>query len=829
MLIQLRRLICLASVLAAVPAGLVRAEIPLLSATDRSVSTQARDLQLAQARVEITDIQVETGEAGLRLVLDTNGTLAEPTTSTIGNALIIEFADAVLTLPDEDIFEAADPVEGVALVSVTELGDNSVRIAITGSEGVPVAQVDTAATTATLTIEPGVAQAEGEEDLLRIAVTGEDEDDYDPSAASTATGTDTPLRDIPQSIQVIPEAVIEDRNALELGDALETAGGVVSRGGRGSSVFGPGFLIRGFPVEEGVFRDGIETFSLAPLDTNDIERIEILKGPASVLFGQGDPGGIINLVSEQPLSVPRYEIAATVGNYSTYRGDIDLTGPLTDDRAVRYRLNLSYENFGSFRDFVDGEGLFISPAIAWDIGPNTTLNIYGQYAYNSETIDDGIPFTPDGPVDVPRSRFINEDFSEFSQDQFSIGYQFNHDVNDALELRHALQYLQYSPERYVPFYFDFNPVTGIVDRFEYYAGGSYQRFFTNVEAVGRFNTGSIQHQVLAGVEYRNTQEQPEFQFSNDYPSINIFDPVYTGIPYAIEPEFFRDDTIRTIGVYIQDQIEFSPSLKVLAGLRYDSVDQFRTTQNVGEVREEFSQVDSALSPRIGVVFQPVEPISLYASYTESFEPSFGASRNGDGSVFDPETGRQYEVGIKADLTDQLSLTFAAFDIRKQNVVVQDPNNPLLSIQTGEVTSRGLELNLGGEILPGWNITAAYTLLDAYVSQDTSDIEGNQLANVPDNQFSLWTTYEIQDGDLQGLGFGLGFFYLSDRPGTLENSFTLPSYFRTDAALFYERDNWRAQVNLENIFDIEYFTSSDEFLFANPGAPFTVTAKVAVEF
>mgnify|MGYP002780505453 CR=1 FL=1 len=226
---------------------------------------------------------------------------------------------------------------------------------------------------------------------------------------------------------------------------------------------------------------------------------------------------------------------------------------------------------------------------------------------------------------------------------------------------------------------------------------------------------------------------------------------------------------------------------------------------------------------------PIEPISLYASYTESFEPSFGASRNADGSIFDPETGRQYEVGIKADLTNTLSLNFAAFDIRKRNVETQDPNDPLLSVQTGEVTSRGLELNLSGEILPGWNLVAGYTLLDAFVSEDTTDIEGNQLANVPNHQFALWSTYEIQEGSLEGLGFGLGLFYLDQRPGDLDNTFTLPSYFRTDAALFYRRDNWRAQLNVENLFNVNYFTSSDEFQFASPGAPLTVTARVAVEF
>jgi len=790
----------------------------------------ANPTEVAQGLTQITGVTLNAAGDRLELALEAEGELATPETAVVGDAIVAEIPNAVLALPEGREFQQFNPAAGIALVQVTNLPDNRVQVSITGTDGAPTLEPRAIGSGLAFSVAPGIAQGASDDEALQLTVTGEGEDGYNPSTGSTATGgIETPLRDIPQSIQVIPRAVIEDRNAIELGDALETAGGVVSIGGRGTSVFGPGFLIRGFPAEEGIFRDGIETFSLAPLDTNDIERIEILKGPASVLFGQGDPGGVINLVSERPLSEPRYEIAATVGSYSNYRGDVDLTGPLTENAAARYRLNFTYGNFGSFRDFVDGERVMVSPTVAWDIGPDTTLNLYGQYAYNRETIDEGIPFTADGVVDVPRSRFIGEDFGEFSQEQFSIGYRLNHDVNESLELRHALQYLEYAPERYAPLYTFFDETTGDVERLAYFAGGHYQRFFTNVEAIARFNTGSIQHQVLAGVEYRNTLEQPNFQFSADYPAINIFDPVYIGVPYAIEPEFFRDDTINTVGVYVQDQIDILPNLIVLAGLRYDFVDQFRTTQSVGEEREEFDQSDSALSPRLGIVYQPIEPISLYASYTESFEPSFGASRNADGSIFDPETGRQFEVGIKADLTDTLSLTFAAFDIRKQNVETQDPNDPLLSVQTGEVASRGLELNLGGEILPGWNIVAGYTLLDAFVSEDTTDVEGNALANVPDNQFSLWTTYEIQEGSLDGLGFGLGLFYLSDRPGDLDNSFTLPSYFRTDAALFYERDNWRAQLNVENLFDIDYFTSSDEFQFGNPGAPLTVTAKVGVEF
>jgi len=363
--------------------------------------------ELAQALTQITGVTVSTEGDRLELTLEADGELATPETAVVGDAIVAEIPNAVLALPDGEEFQQFDPAEGIALVQVTSLPDNRVQVSVTGTDGAPTLEPSSTGAGLAFSVIPGIAQGTSDDEALQLTVTGEGEDGYNPSTASTATGgIDTPLRNIPQSIQVIPEAVIRDRNATELGDALETASSVVSRGGRGTSVFGPGFLIRGFPAEESVFRDGIETFSLAPLDTNDVERIEILKGPASVLFGQGDPGGVINLVSERPLSDPRYEIAATVGSYSTYRGDVDLTGPITEDAAARYRLNFTYSNFGSFRDFVDGERVIVSPAVAWDIGPNTTLDIYGQYAYDRETIDEGIPFTADGPVDVPRSRFV---------------------------------------------------------------------------------------------------------------------------------------------------------------------------------------------------------------------------------------------------------------------------------------------------------------------------------------------------------------------------------------------------------------------------------------
>ncbi|BAY86141.1 TonB-dependent siderophore receptor [Calothrix parasitica NIES-267] len=805
--------------------------------------------------ISITGVKANPTEKGLEIILQTTqARQLQVINRSSDNNFIADIPNAQLKLTSGDTFKfnSEKPLEGITEITVINLNANTVRITATGETALPKVELfdsgqglifGLAPTTSTaqkpqnkpeerqqsVTEAPSKKPTQQDE-TIELFVTGE-RDGYVVPNATTATRTDTPLKDIPQSIQVVPKQILEDRSATELRDALETVGGISSAGGRGTGSFGETFKIRGFDINgNALLRDGIPFFSQGTLGTNDIERLEVLKGPASVLFGSGEPGGVINLVSKQPLFEPKYSTSFTVGSFDNYQGAIDLSAPLNDSKTVRYRLNVDYENYGSFRDFVDGERFSISPTITWDISPNTSLNLYGQYTNERETLDDGLPETSDGVVDIPRSRFLNEDFGEFEQDQFNIGYTLNHRFNEDWSVRHALQYLEYDALKLYPFFDTFDEVTGELSRIEYVADESYQRFFTNVEGIGKFNTGSIKHQIVAGVEYRRNTEDPSFQFSNTYPSINVFNPVYTRTPYEIAPEFFRDDRITGIGIYLQDQIDLLPNLKVLAGVRYDNFDQFRTTQNLGEERQEFEQTDSAWSPRFGIVYQPIEPLSLYASYTRSFSPSFGANRN-NGQPFEPETGRQFEVGAKADLSDKLSLTLAAFDIRKQNVSTTDPDNIAFSIQTGEQTSRGIELNLAGEVSPGLKMTASYTYLDAFVSKDT-DFEGNRLPDVPENQFSLWTTYEIQKGNLAGLGFGLGLYYVGERQRDLDNSYELPSYFRTDAALFYKRNNWRAQLNIENLFDIDYFRSANYSFVGggvNPGKPFAVTASFAIDF
>jgi iron complex outermembrane recepter protein len=289
--------------------------------------------------------------------------------------------------------------------------------------------------------------------------------------------------------------------------------------------------------------------------------------------------------------------------------------------------------------------------------------------------------------------------------------------------------------------------------------------------------------------------------------------------------------LQSYGTYIQDQIALTDSLKLLIGGRYDWISYRNETLDfgsLGNTTTEPYQNDGAFSPRIGLVYQPSDTVSLYASYSRSFLQSTGF--NPDGRRFESTRGTQYEVGVKTDFLDgALSATLAAYHLTKTNITTPDPDNPLFSIQTGEQQSQGVELNATGEILPGWNIIASYAYTDAEVTEDNTIPEGNRLANVPENQASLWTTYTIQEGDLRGLGFGLGLFYVGERQGDLANSFQLDDYLRTDAAVYYQRGRFRSAINIQNLFDIEYANSSFGRTATERGNPFTIVGSVSWKF
>jgi iron complex outermembrane recepter protein len=633
----------------------------------------------------------------------------------------------------------------------------------------------------------------------------------------------------------VPKQVLEEQQVNSLNEAVKNIPGVIQTTPDDTPTFN-GFTIRGFFAGEGqnFTQNGLNlpfSGSSTAIFSN-IERVEVLRGPASVLFGGGNPGGTVNIVTKQPQSDPFYSVEATVGSYSFYQGAIDLTGPLNDSKTALYRLNASYENAGGFVDFVNRETPAIAGALKFKIGENTDLSFDAQYVATTVGRGSGLPLEgtllPNPNGEIPRNRNLANPGGFFFNNTLTIGYNLEHRFSENWTLRNAF-YFTDNDYGYKNLYeaASLDPDLRTLQRG---TSGDYNQYIQSFDlvtnVVGKFSTGSVQHQLLLGVDLRRSNLRGVQKAYFRGTPIDLFNPIYSSeiLDEQTLPPSETTALTNSLGIYIQDQITITDNLKLLIGGRFDIFEQ--TDRDILANTETF-QSGNAFSPRIGIVYQPIQPISLYASYSSSFAPTIGRSASNE--PFKPGRGTQYEVGVKADINEKLSTTLAFYDLTRTNVTTADPDNPNFEIQTGEQNSQGIELFVSGEISPGWNVIAGYAYTNARLTKDNTFPVGNQINNAPKHSFNLWTSYEIQSGDLQGLGFGLGFFYVGDRQGDLDNSFILPSYFRTDAAIFYKRERFRIALNVSNLFNVEYFVNSNAAFPVYPGQPFTVQGKISWEF
>ena len=786
--------------------------------------------QIEASPVQITDVGLEETETGLQVVLETaDGTLATPTTSVSGDALILEILNAVLA---GEAFEQFGPAEGIALVQVSELAGNRVQMMITGTDAVPTVEVNRDAARLTLSVVPGIAQVGEADESIQVVVTGEQDEGYNPLSASTATRTDTPLRDIPQSIQVVPRQVLDDRNLRTLNQALETVSSV-STGERFAGAPIESRLIRGFgQPQEGTFRNGLpdsDFFSLTPLET--IERVEVLKGPASVLFGSFSPGGIVNVITRQPLDTSFFDVQFEVGNREFYQPSIDLSGPLTEDGALLYRFIANYQTSDNIQDFVDSNQTTIAPSFTLTLGEHTTLNF--SYEYNeffaNPRVSDALLLSDDSLT--PRSFYAGyPDLADLNAVTERFGLTLNHEFSDRWQIRAnaAVNLGDFDDERS-------NPSGLEGDRFISFTAFDLEytkdNYTGRIDVLGEFETGPVSHQVLLGFDVNRFIENYEADFSAAVPVLDTLDPDYDIPETEFVPFLEFRNPIQSYGVTIQDQIAFGDDFNLVIGGRYDWISsQFEIGEfgALGNTTDEPVRTSGAFSPRVGLVYQPSDIVSLYASFSRSFRQE--SLFNSSVQAFEPTRGTQYEVGVKTDFLDnRLSATLAAYRLTRTNVPTPDPANPIFSVATGEQRSQGIELDVTGEILPGWNIIGSYAYTDAIVTEDNVFEEGNQLANVPENKFSLWTVYEIQEGAWRGLGFGSGLFYEGDRQGDLNNSFQLDDYLRVDAALYYRRGRFNGALNFRNLFDVDYVRFASGRTAIQRDDPFTVVGSLSWEF
>lgn len=812
-------------------------------------STKAADLLVQQPSnlaVEITAVKITQTTTGIEVILGTkNAESLQVINKSDTKNFIVEIPNSQLRLTNGNSFREEKPFAGITEVLVVNQDSNTVRVTVTSEAGIPTVELFDGDEGLILGLTPAAtamqpqpqpdkpANETPQEEPIELMVTGE-QDGYRVQNATTATRTDTPLRDIPQSIQVVPQTVLREQRATRLGDALRNVSGVNAT--RGSGDRADSFVIRGFEISSGnVLNNGLPDRTLTETrDLYNVDRVEVLKGPASVLYGLGNPGGTVNIVTKQPLRDPYYEIEATVGNYDLYRGAIDFSGPLNDSKTVLYRLNLAYQDSGNYIDFIGNRSFFAAPALSVALSENTTVTFEAEYS--NKTIDSRsvvvLPAVgtvlpgPDGRR-IPRDRTLYEPEGYSEIETTRLGYRLEHRFSENWLLRNDFRVtFDHYSDNDQTYFLGLDDEGRNANRSTYTSKSDANIYNLTTDISGRFSTGSIEHQLLFGINLSRFDEFNNFGIDlAELAPLDIYNPIYRQ-PIVGRIDTVYDDSSRltdTLGIYIQDQIAIANNLKLLLGGRFDLFTQ--KNENFLEGTQE-TQGGDAFTPRVGIVYQPIPAISLYTSYSQSFNPTQGRAE--DGSLFEPERGTQYEVGVKAELNSRLAATLAFYDLTRSNLLTR-PNSSRFDIQTGKQRSRGIELDISGEILPGLNVFAGYAYTDARLLEDENYPDGNRLTNTPKHSFNLWTTYEIQSGDLQGLGFGLGLFYIGDRAGDLENSFEVPGYLRTDATVFYRKDRMRVSLNVKNLLDTDYFVSVLNRDFVLRGDPFTISGTISWEF
>ena len=658
-------------------------------------------------------------------------------------------------------------------------------------------------------------------------------------APSTTTGTklNVPQIDFPGSVATITQAVLNDQEAMQFSDVSRNVSGVYLDDGAGG--VNDGIIIRGFTIEataSDIRKNGFRDTSRVQREMANIERIEVLKGPDSVLYGaSAQPYGLVNFITKKPLNRYRREFRAQFGSWENYRFTFDTTGPYNCNQNALYRANLAVQDSGSFRDFVYKTRFFISPVVTWRLDLDTTLTFETEWLHDRRMPDRGIPYYNGGFQAVPISLFTGESYNNNRVDDGQVGIFLNRRVHCDLVWR-AGYVSNFSEEsRYVveP---RGNSVTGngasarLRRRVKDDNSVDSNHFFIG-DVLRNFNTGPIGHQLVLGTELgTNIRHKKEDQISKGVSDFYLFNPVY-GDPQP-DPNQRRDNHIQNdqYGIYAQDLIHITPRLKALAGVRWDAFNGRNHDTRRLPAQRDLQLSEYAWSPRFGLVYQPIKDVfSIYAGYAKSFEPQVGVARLG--SPFIPETGEGFEVGIKLDLLDgRLFVNIAGFDTFRKNMLVTDVIDPDYDVQIGEAESKGVEFDIIGRLTDRWSIVANCACIDARVTRDDDGtLQNNRLPNVPYFGAAVWTRYDFVKRCDRTFGAAMGVTYRGFRQGDIGNSYVLPGYTRWDAGLYYTYRRIEFALVAENLLDEFYIAAARGQVSNIPGAPLKVVGSVALVY
>ena len=656
---------------------------------------------------------------------------------------------------------------------------------------------------------------------------------YQARRSGSATKTDTPLDEVPQAVSVIPATVLDDLRSPRIEKALDYAGGVARQNDFGGLTMYE-YSIRGLTTSE-FYKDGfsVNRGYMNPQDPSNVERIDVLKGPASSLYGRGDPGGTINIVSKRPQNDRFARLDLSAVRWDRYRSSLDVNTPLDDEGTMLYRLNLAVEDNKSFRDYRSSERQFFAPAFSWELSPQTRLLVQAEVIRSSQVFDRGVVAPNDHLGSVSRSDFFGEpDDGEIDNNNESLQAEIEQDLNASWTVRLASHYKQGRLNGGATEASFLADDARTLNREYRYRDFDWQDSITQLELRGLVYTGDIEHNLLIGTEYERYAKDERLMRTRPISTIDIREPVYgqPRPPFSVGPggrSTDRHELVHSRSLNLQDQMRLSEKLFGVIGARYDHYEH-RLDNEVTGTRTE--QTHEKITPRIGALYQLTPEVGVFANASQSFKPNTGAPRPGTGTSFDPEEGVGYEAGFKFDLLDsRLGMTVAAFHLTKENVLTADPADSTYQIAAGEVRSRGLDLQLTGQLTDEVRVIGAYAYVDAEVTKDNTLASGSRLLNVPEHSGSLLGVYEFLDGGLKGLELGGGVNYVGDRSGNVADSgFELPGYTTVDLLARYKAtQDLTLGVNLNNAFDRTYYERSYSNVWVMPGEPRNLSLSLSL--
>ncbi|MBX6743068.1 MAG: TonB-dependent siderophore receptor [Acetobacteraceae bacterium] len=633
---------------------------------------------------------------------------------------------------------------------------------------------------------------------------------------ATGTKTDTPLIETPQSISVVPRDQIDARQAQTLGEALRYSAGILPE------AFGPDarvdwLSIRGFDAQEtGIYLNGLRYnlgFAGAVYETYGLQRIEILRGPASVLYGQVNPGGLVNMVSRRPTPVPLGEMRLTAGSYDRFQGAFNLGGPLDRNGVWSYGLTGLARRSDTQVEHMRDDRLFLAPTLTWRPTADTSLTLLPYYQRDRTQGGQFLPYvgtvvpTPFGRI--PTNRFTGEPgFDKFDRTQYGLGYAFEHRFNATWSVRQNLRYAHVG--------INWNQVTGLglaadqrsLNRFAFTADTEINSFQVDTQAEARFATGPLRHTLLAGLDYSRGILRNAQTFAIATP-LDLFQPVYGSPLPQLTPSLNTRQVTQQVGLYAQDQIHLGDRWVLTLGGRQDWATSDTDNRLAGTTQR---QDDSAFTWRAGLVYLAANGLAPYVSYARSFLPTIGT--NAQGQAFRPTEGEQYEVGVKYQPPGFNSFIQAsAFHLTQRNALTADPTNSLFQVQTGEIRVRGLELEGVASLSRGLSLVAAFTYLDPEITKsNVSGERGNRPVGVPRITAALYGDYTFPEGSgwAAGLGLGVGLRFIGNTTTANAMHNVVPSVTLVDAALRYDLgqldralERWQVTLNVSNLFDKQY--------------------------